>query len=355
MTLTKVERSNLTRARATGNTDLVDNLDDEVCGYLLAVIVSDLALHRDFQELPEHPEPLFGAQPLRSLRLSGTNFLGLYERLIRTSVDADAYFACLAKLHKARLKYERILQAQPIPAIEQVGPRGLLQYGTLSPGALAGLLFWRKWLFDIDNRAGQETGYLFEPIIASCIGGVPFGANKSPIKRLNRKGGRQVDCIVDDRRRAYEFKLRVTIAASGQGRWEEELSFAGEARASGYTPVLVVLDPTKNEKLDALVEVFKSEGGEVFIGDDAWAHLEGEAGAIMSKFLEKYVRTPLQSLIDEAPEESALPEFSLSLSGDELNISIGDEKLSIKRDPDPDLRPDSDVLPEDIDEDVANP
>lgn len=353
--LTKVERANLTRARAAGNTMLFENLNDEICSYLLAVIVSDLRLHRDFPELPERPDPLFGEQPLTSLRLPGVDFLTLYERLIRSRVDADAYFACIAKLHKARLKYERILQAQPIPTVEQVGPRGLLQYGTLSPRALAGLLFWRKWLFDIDNRAGQETGYLFEPIIAYSIGGVPFGANKSPIKRLNRKGGRQVDCIVDDRRRAYEFKLRVTIAASGQGRWEEELSFPVEARASGYTPVLVVLDPTMNEKLDALIRTFRAEHGEVFIGDDAWAHLDGEAGDTMSKFLEKYVRTPLQSLIDEAPEESALPEFAVRLSGDALHISVGDETLSIKRDPNPDLRADSDALPEDVDEDVANP
>ena len=44
-------------------------------------------------------------------------------------------------------------------------PRGLLQYGGMSPKTLAGFLLWRKWIFDIDNRAGQETGYLFEPII----------------------------------------------------------------------------------------------------------------------------------------------------------------------------------------------
>ena len=109
--------------------------------------------------------------------------------------DADSYFLCIASLHRARLKYEQFLRAQPIPTIDQVGPRGLLQFGSLKPDALAGLLFWRKWIFDIDNRAGQETGYLFEPIIANAIGGVAASASRSPVKRKGAGTGRQVDCI----------------------------------------------------------------------------------------------------------------------------------------------------------------
>lgn len=58
---------------------------------------------------------------------------------------------------------------------------------------------------------------LFEPILAAALGGVPFPAKKSPVKRAeDPTKGRQVDCVVD--RDAYEFKIRVTIAASGQGR-----------------------------------------------------------------------------------------------------------------------------------------
>ena len=34
----------------------------------------------------------------------------------------------------------------------------------------------------------------------------------------------------------------MTIAASGQGRWKEELDFPADCKASGYVPVLVVLD-----------------------------------------------------------------------------------------------------------------
>jgi hypothetical protein len=61
-------------------------------------------------------------------------------------------------------------------------------------------------MFDIDNRAGQETGYVFEPIIAYAIGGIPYSAKRSPIKRGGIGPlGRQVDCVVDNR--AYEIKI----------------------------------------------------------------------------------------------------------------------------------------------------
>jgi hypothetical protein len=205
----------------------------------------------------------------------------------------------------------------------------LLQYGQLSAGALAALLFWRKWVYDIDNRAGQETGYVFEPIVANAIGGVSYGSKRSPIKRGGRGKGRQVDCIRDNR--AYEIKLRVTIAASGQGRWGEELAFPEDCKASGYTPVLVVFDPTENEKLTALQRAFEDADGEAFIGEDAWQHLESEAGPTMARFLEKYVRRPVQELLDAAPE--TLPEIVFRMLDDRITITVAGELLEIERQP----------------------
>lgn len=352
MALSKTQRVTLTKIRAAGNSVLDERLDDDRCSYLLAVCVHDLEQSAQFPEIPLTVPPFFSDQPPSSLRLQNIEFLQSYERFLRIHEDAEAYFTCLAKLYKARLKYERILRSQPVPTLDQVGPRGLLQYGSLSPKALAGLLFWRKWFFDIDNRAGQETGYLFEPIIAHAIGGVPYGAKKSPIKRKEGKGGRQVDAICDEKRCAYEFKVRVTIAASGQGRWSEELSFPSEARASGYTPILVVLDPTQNEKLDELANTFRKQDGRVYIGQEAWRHLEAEAGPIMSKFIEKYVRAPLQLLLEEAPEK--LPSFLATVEDDHIRIVIGDEALNIERQPIPELSEPTDELPEDADDELSS-
>ena len=62
------------------------------------------------------------------------------------------------------------------------------------------------------------------------------------------------------------------------------------------------MDSTPNPKLDALLAAFQAQQGEVFIGDAAWEHLDSVAGPTMALFLERYVRTPLQSLLREAPE-----------------------------------------------------
>jgi hypothetical protein len=217
----------------------------------VGVVARDLRLLKHFREVPRDLPQFFSPGPLDALVLPGVDFPALFERLVKRDENADTYFSCLATLHKARLKHERILQAQPVPTIDQVGPRGLLQYGTLAPKALTLFLLWRKWIYDIDNRAGQETGYVFEPIIARAIGGVSVGSKKSPVRRQsNKQKGRQVDCIRETK--AYEIKRRVTIAASGQGRWKEELDFPTDCKSSGFVPVLVVLDATPNPKLEEL-------------------------------------------------------------------------------------------------------
>ena len=193
---TKSQAAIWQKARSLSNSDQAVVLTDGMCSYVLATIVLDLGLSNRFPELPRALPPFFNDGPLASLVVEGHDCRSLYERLVAANPDADTYFACLAALHKARLKYEAILSTQPIPTLEQVGPRGLLQYGKLSGIALAGLLFWRKWFFDIDNRAGQETGYLFEPIIAYAIGGTPAPAKKSPVRRHNdTTKGRQVNCL----------------------------------------------------------------------------------------------------------------------------------------------------------------
>lgn len=328
MALTRAQAAIWQKARALGGGGQAVALSDSACNYLLGRIVLDLRLVDQFPEVSKELPEFFSSIGGGELTLSGVESQSLFERLVATRPDADTYFACLATLYKARIKYERILSTQALPSLEQVGPRALLQYGKLSSEALTSLLFWRKWFFDIDNRAGQETGYLFEPVIAYAIGGTPAPASKSPVKRRrDKKKGRQVDCILD--KRAYELKIRVTIAASGQGRWQEELDFPVDCRQSGFTPVLVCLDATPNSKLDALATAFRREKGEVYIGDEAWKHLESLAGETMSTFLEIYVRGPLQEMLESNSQE--LLDFRAASREGEITIQIGNEKLRIDR------------------------
>ncbi|MFQ5615273.1 MAG: restriction endonuclease [Anaerolineales bacterium] len=256
-----------------------------------------------------------------------TDAIGIHE-------DFGLYYYNLCSLHKRRLKYQRILSTQPRPNMDQIGPRSLLEYGICDARFLFTWMIWRKWIFDIDNRAAQETGYLFEPVLASCLGGESIGARNSPVKRLDENRnpthkGRQIDCYVGDLDLAYELKLRVTIAASGQGRFAEELSFPLECQAAGLTPILLVLDPTPSTRLTELKRAYEEAGGHAFIGNATWKHMEQQAGEIMSTFLDKYIRLPLATMSE--PDTEEIQNMRLSWSDDTIAIETTGARYEIAR------------------------
>ena len=168
---------------------------------------------------------------------------------------------------------------------------------------------------------------MFEPILAAAIGGAPFSAQNSPIRRSNDpKRGRQVDCIEGND--AYEFKMRVTIAASGKGRFKEELEFARDCKQSGFRPVLVVLDPTPSTRLDELTTEYEKFGGTCYVGEDAWKHLEEKAGYTMSVFINKYVQ---KTILEVSKGYSKLLPISLEEKPDCIILNIGEHKYEISR------------------------
>lgn len=232
--------------------------------------------------------------------------------------EFPAYLSSLASLHKRRSKFYNILKSQPFPTFQQVSPRGLLEYSLCPHKLLFSWLQWRKWIYDVDNRSAQETGYLFEPILATCLGGEPRSHTKSPVKRLDKEGYRQVDCYVEEKGEVYELKMRVTIAASGQGRFGEELSFPKEAKAAGLTPILVVFDESPSTRLTELIKAYESHGGIAKIGSQAWDLLVNKAGPIMGLFINKYVKPVIEQL---KTEEASLPE-SVQLTITEDNFVL---------------------------------
>jgi hypothetical protein len=334
--------------RAAGGGALRERLSDAVCNFLLATVVRDLALDVPGYVAPEVP-PFFSASTLDVAAETSSDFYVDLERVLAVEPAVETYFLCLADLHKSRMKYETILRRQPLPTIDQVGPRSLLQYGRMSAATLAAFAIWRKWLFDVDNRAAQETGYLFERILARAIGGTPCSAATSPIRRADAPSRRrQVDCVRESR--AYEIKIRVTIAASGQGRWREELRFPADCRFSGYTPVLVVLDPTMNPKLEELIRAFEEQEGETYVGDAAWSHLEGAAGPVMAAFLENYVRAPIHETFGAST--GTLPAIRFEMKPDEWIVTVDGDAFSIPRASA--LDEEENALPDDVDEELPS-
>jgi hypothetical protein len=258
------------------------------------------------------------------------------------------YLELLVRLFARRLKYRRILSTQAFATSDQVGPRTLLEHGLLDEGALSSLVVWRKWMMDIDNRSGQETGYLYDAIVARALGGTAYGSSNSPISRAPTEPGgkspgkRQVDCVVDNpsgQPWAYEVKIRITDAASRQGRLNEELVFPADCTYSGHVPRLVVFDPTPCDTLTQVIEAFQAEGGEVFLGVDAYAHIGATAGEAQATFLQRYVAEPLKKYEDTIPDFGAgrgLADLRLAAGRDKITLSLdGYEEYVIARDVDP--------------------
>jgi hypothetical protein len=320
-------------ARILGNGDDRVTLSENELLCLLTQCCRDLCVPPETSSLPDlsvpAPSPDYYRVPLAWFQappaagLSASDLVRSLAACITHEPDFRLYFENLATLHKRRLKYQRILSSQPRPTMNQVGPRSLLEFGAVNDGLLASWLVWRKWIFDVDNRAAQETGYLFEPVLASCLGGEAVSSRNSPVKRLNESGqptgeGRRIDCYDGVSQLAYEFKLRVTIAASGQGRFAEELSFPREARAAGWTPVLMVLDPAPSPRLDELIAKFNAHQGKHYVGAEAWTHMDAQAGRTMAVFLERYIRPPLTEM---AKQEEAGPEtIQLTWTTNEIRV-----------------------------------
>ena len=337
-------KKSFSAARILGNGDDRVTLSESELFCLLTQCCRDLGIAASVSALPSLSVPAPSADyyriPLAWFQTPQNGCptaAALVESLaavVARETDFRLYFENLATLHKRRLKYQRILSTQPKPTMNQIGPRSLLEFGGVDDGLLASWLVWRKWIFDVDNRAAQETGYLFEPVLASCLGGEAVGSKNSPVKRLNERGeatgeGRQIDCYDGEEQLAYEFKLRVTIAASGQGRFGEELSFPREARAAGLTPVLVVLDPTPSPRLAELIAAFTANRGRHYVGADAWAHMESKAGGTMAVFLERYIRPPLTEM---ATHEDTGPEaIHLSWTQDEIRVQGTGASIRIPR------------------------
>ena len=329
--LTLEQSATLTRLRTMGMATAIPvRLEDSELLKLAGVILADIG--RDPREigvaLPVGIEGYYDCPLDWFSSAEEVDFAPAYLACLKSIEDFDTYFKALAEIHKRRRKYALILTKQPLPKMVQVAPRALLEFGLIASPALASWLTWRKWFYDIDNRSAQETGYLFEPILASVLGGVSYGSRNSPVRRRNdAKKGRQVDCIVG--KTAYEFKLRVTIAASGQGRFGEELDFAEDCRASGYKPILLVLDPTPSHRLADLSKAFAAVGGDALVGDAAWMYLEAQAGPTMATFVEKYVRTPIAEVDRFAPDLLNL-KLEVNQQAGDFNLTLFDQSQTFE-------------------------
>jgi hypothetical protein len=342
MTVSTSIRHLLTQCKIHGNGDAQVMLTDSELYVLFYLSICDLDwecsefgfIDIEFPHTEYYHIPIVWFGTLEITQATPDFLLCVLDKACRRHQDYSLFIRNLCALHRRRVKYARILSSQPLPGIDQIAPRGLLEYGACNIDLLCNWMAWRKWVYDIDNRVAQETGYFFEPVLASCLGGESIGAKHSPVKRLDSKGrptdrGRQVDCFVSSLQRVYELKLRVSIAASGQGRFSEELSFPIESAAAGFTPILLVLDPTPSNRLEELERAFLSANGKCFSRQEAWGHMEEAAGDVISQFIDKYIKPPLEAVENGFPARPC--PVTLAWEGSQVRITIAENEYVIPR------------------------
>lgn len=86
-------------------------------------------------------------------------------------------------------------------------------------------------------------------------------------------------------------------------------------------------------------------GGRAYLGEEAWEHLEEEAGEVMSTFIEKYVRRPIEDIsrfesvceLGSGRRSIDLLDFRASYRGDQIVIQVGDHHRGLQRREDPRL------------------
>ena len=115
----------------------------------------------------------------------------------------------------------------------------------------------------------------------------------------------------------------------GQGRFGEELSFPVEAKAAGFTPVLLVLDPTPSSKLGELSRKFVENGGEFYNGEEAWEYMEKETGEIIATFIKKYIK-PIIRVIEEV-DINEIVDIKLSSTRTEITIASNTDTYTLNR------------------------
>jgi hypothetical protein len=84
---------------------------------------------------------------------------------------------------------------------------------------------------------------------------------------------------------------------------------------------------------------FEAKGGHAYIGDDAWAHLEEEAGGIMATFIERYVRIPISKISafevgmggDTEQKYLRLLDFEARMIEGDIVLKIGNHEHFISR------------------------
>ena len=298
-------------------------LEDPALLRLIGVVERELADGQRIPALPELARPTSDYFDLGlewfETPLEEGDVVYVFLSAMQSIQGFDVTLACLCELHKRRVKFSRFRETQPLPDINDMASTILMEFGGTPPAEFASWLVWLQRNYYIENRANQVASHLFKTIMAMALGGETFEAGASPIRcAQDASRGRHVGCVVG--RRAYAFMYHLTDATSEKGRFREELRFAEDCKASGYEPILLVLEGERCRKAEIMSETFLANGGEALIGREAWEHLAAEAGPTMSRFLDRFIRAPMDTVVTAY---ESLPDLERANRIDHFDVRIG--------------------------------
>jgi len=130
--------------------------------------------------------------------------------------------------------------------------------------------------------------------------------------------------VKDYGRGPYAYQIKSSARDVSLDRWDhaDELSVPAECCALGCIPRLVVFDARGPFALNDLVRAYETHGGEVFLGEAAWAHVTEHASKNLRICINRYCRDPLSliplmrhfatstGIVDAGPKAAVAPKWA---------------------------------------------
>ena len=145
-----------------------------------------------------------------------------------------------------------------------------------------------KWL---QKRMAEAIHHFLSDIARIAVRGRYYPAEISPLKEEGSVFRRTAECVCGPY--IYHLKYRAQDVALSRLDLGDDMSMARDCRSSGYTPRLLIFDETASPFRDWLENTCYDHGGEVFLGEAAWAHITERASPTVRVCIERYCRDPM--------------------------------------------------------------
>ncbi|MBM07622.1 MAG: hypothetical protein CMH88_14955 [Oceanibulbus sp.] len=142
-----------------------------------------------------------------------------------------------------------------------------------------------------ERRTAEAIHHFLSNISRIALRGRVYPVEVSPLWGVGGGCKRNAECVCGPY--VYHLKYRAQDIALSRGDLADDMSMAADCSYSGYTPRLLIFDETPSPLRDWLESTCRDHGGEVFLGEAAWAHVTEQASPIVRTCIERYCRDPL--------------------------------------------------------------